>query len=34
MEKLEEIIIENFTAIIFTFAVSWIGLVAFGLIMS
>lgn len=33
MEKLENIIIHNFTLIIFLFALSWIGLVAYGLIM-
>jgi hypothetical protein len=33
MEKLEELIIENFTLLIFLFALSWIGLVAYGLIM-
>jgi len=34
MEKLEAFVIENFTAIIFTFAASWLVLVAYGLIMS
>ena len=34
MEKLEEMIIENFTLLIFLFALSWIGLVTYGLIMS
>ncbi len=31
---MEKFIIENFTAIIFVFAMSWIVLVAYGLIMS
>lgn len=34
MDKLEQIVIENFTLIIFLFALTWIGLVAYGLIMS
>lgn len=34
MHKLEQIVIENFTLIIFLFALSWIGLVTYGLIMS
>lgn len=34
MNKLEQIVIENFTLIIFLFALTWIGLVAYGLIMS
>jgi len=33
MESLEKLIINNFTLIIFTFALSWIGLVAYGLLM-
>jgi len=33
MESLEKLVIENFTLLIFLFALSWIGLVAFGLIM-
>lgn len=33
MESLEKLIINNFTAIIFVFALSWIGLVAYGLLM-
>lgn len=33
MEQLEELIIENFTLIIFLFALSWIGLVVYGLLM-
>ena len=32
MEKLEELIIEKFTGIIFLFALSWLGLVAYGLL--
>jgi hypothetical protein len=34
MDKLEQIVIENFTLIIFLFALSWICLVAYGLVMS
>ncbi len=34
MDKLEQIVIKNFTLIIFLFALSWVGLVTFGLIMS
>lgn len=34
MEKLEKLIIKYFTEIIFSFAVSWLVLVAYGLIMS
>ncbi len=34
MEQLERLIIENFTLIIFLIAISWIGLVTYGLIMS
>ena len=34
MEKLEDFIIENFTLMIFLFALSWLCLVAYGLIMS
>jgi len=34
MDKLEQMVIQNFTLIIFLFALSWIGLVAYGLIMS
>jgi len=34
MDKLERLIIENFTLIIFLFALSWMGLVTYGLIMS
>lgn len=34
MDKLEQIIIENFTLIIFLFALSWVCLVAYGLMMS
>ncbi len=34
MDKLEQIVINNFTLIIFLFALSWICLVAYGLIMS
>lgn len=34
MDKLEQIVIENFTLIIFLFALSWVGLVGYGLIMS
>lgn len=34
MEKLENIIIHNFTLLIFLFALAWIGLVGFGLFMS
>jgi len=33
MESIENFIINNFTLIIFSFALSWIGLVAFGLLM-
>lgn len=33
MESLEKLIINNFTFIIFSFALSWIGLVAYGLLM-
>lgn len=33
MEFLEDLIINNFTLIIFSFALSWIALVAFGLLM-
>jgi len=33
MEQLEELIIENFTLIIFLFALSWICLVGYGLVM-
>ncbi len=32
MEKLEKLIIENFTLIIFLFALSWLGLIAWGLL--
>lgn len=32
MAKLEKIIIEKFTFIIFAFAMSWLGLVAYGLL--
>gem|GEM_PF-1287717 len=32
MAKLEELIIENFTLLIFLFALTWIGLVAYGLL--
>jgi len=34
MQLLENFIITRFTEIIFTFALSWIGLVAYGLIMA
>ena len=34
MEKLENWVINNFTAIIFAFSVSWIALVVYGLIMT
>lgn len=34
MEKLEQFVIEKFTGIIFTFAVSWLVLVAYGLFNS
>jgi hypothetical protein len=34
MEKLEQWVIESFTAIIFVFALSWIALVVYGLIMT
>jgi len=34
MHKLEQIVIENFTLIIFLFALSWICLVAYGVIKS
>jgi len=34
MGKLEKWVINNFTGIIFAFALSWIGLVVYGLIMS
>jgi hypothetical protein len=34
MDKLDQMVIQNFTLIIFLFALSWIGLVAYGLIMS
>jgi len=33
MASLENLIINNFTLIIFSFALSWIGLVAYGLLM-
>jgi len=33
MEKLEELVIENFTLLIFLFAISWICLIAYGLLM-
>jgi len=33
MEKLEGLIIDHFTAIIFTFALMWIGLIVVDLIM-
>lgn len=33
MEQLEKLVIENFTLLIFLFALSWIGLVVYGLIM-
>ncbi len=34
MEFLEKLVINRFTEIIFTFALMWIGLVVYGLIMS
>ena len=34
MDKLEQFIIENFTLIIFLFALLWLGLVSYGLIMT
>jgi len=34
MAFIEKFIVNRFTEIIFTFAVMWIGLVAFGFIMS
>lgn len=34
MEKLEKLIIENFTGIIFSFAAFWFALIAYGLINS
>lgn len=34
MEQLEQWVIENFTGIIFAFSISWISLVAYGLMMS
>ena len=33
MESLEKLIINNFTAIIFSFSISWIALVVYGLVM-
>jgi len=32
MHKLETLIIEKFTFIIFAFALSWLGLIAYGLL--